>query len=644
MSLILNSDNSFAFKQLEEACLWSDSDIPITFVIDTNAFSSDEVKAIKSAFNKWGNIEGSRLRFKFESYNGQELNPNPDKIIDPVHLITKAKVSEVPYFYKNNLENNAAYTYLACQNGRIINASIIVKDSLFELWRTFDSCSWRPKIYKDLESAMLHEIGHFIGLAHPHEPTGNAEKEQTIMGTIELCQFVRNLYPDDLNAARSLYPSDAVSNDEDGWAKTFGGNNADYLLSIYVTSDNGCVALGETYSFGKRKGDLLIIKLDSKGNIQWQKTYYEGKGDMRGTSIQQTSDNGYIVSALINVVGRREDAWILKLDSSGNIQWQKTYGGVYEDQIKHIQQTPDKGYIAVGDTYSFGAGNVDAWVLKLDSKGDIQWQKTYGSDSWDTAYSIQQTLDGGYVFSGQTHAFGSKWYDAFHMWVVKINSKGDIQWQKTYGSSWSHTTHWIGANIQQTYDNGFIVSGTKHAGMGAYDIVILKLNSNGTIKWQKAYGGIGNDERPYIQQTSDNGYILAGLSSSFSTNSRSSYWVSKLNASGDIQWEKIYKSPFVGIYDSTPFISTTHDGYILGGHTNKYGVGLEDLWLLKLNSVGYIGTSCDLIEISNAKVINTDIIPINSAAVINNSKATVAITTAVTQDSDATVTTQCLPQ
>ena len=106
-----------------------------------------------------------------------------------------------------------------------------------------------------------------------------------------------------------------------------------------MTSDNGCVALGETYSFGQRKGDLWIIKLDSKGNIQWQKTYYEGKGHIKGTSIQQTLDKGYIVSAFIDVVGRREDTWLLKLDSKGNIQWQKIYGGVYSDKINYIQQT-----------------------------------------------------------------------------------------------------------------------------------------------------------------------------------------------------------------------------------------------------------------------------------------------------------------
>lgn len=419
------------------------------------------------------------------------------------------------------------------------------------------------------------------------------------------------------------------------WAKTYGGNEGDYMKSMQQTSDGGYIVVGETFSFGQKKGDMWILKLNSDGDIVWQKTYYAGTQNVNATAIQQTSDNGFIVSGCIEVVNRREDAWLLKLDSNGNIQWQKTHGGNYSDYINSIQQISD-GYIAVGDTDSFGAGNHDAWVLKLDSSGNIQWQKTYGSDGWDTAYSVDKTSDDGYILAGQTHSFGGGYPNTFNMWIIRLDSNGNVQWQNIYGSNWNSVN-----TIQRAADNGFIVSGTKAAGIGQYDMVLIKLDSNGSIQWQKAYGGEYYEDSAYVQQTSDGGYILAGLSSSFSS-PYLSYLMIKLDLTGNIEWEKTYKTPYELIGDAMPMIFQTPDsGYILAGHTNSYGAGWIDLWLLKLDTTGNIGTSCSLIESTNAIVIYTSITPMITSGIINISGAETANTNVIPQNSNAIVATQC---
>jgi hypothetical protein len=306
---------------------------------------------------------------------------------------------------------------------------------------------------------------------------------------------------------------DSGSNIE--WQKAYGGVNYDEAQSIQQTADGGYVVAGYTDYFGAGGYDnFWILKLDSGGNIEWQKTY-GGSSFEIAYSIQQTVDGGYVVVGDTWSFGAGSyDAWVLKLDSGGNVQWQKTYGGGNYDEAYSIQQTTDGGYVVAGCTKSFGAGNYDAWVLKLDSGGNIQWQKTYGGGSSDCVFSIQQTTDGGYTMAGNAHSFGAGNGD---YWVLKLDSSGNVQWQKTYGGSeWDRAQ-----SIQETVDGGYIVAGfTQSFGAGNRDSWVLKLDSGGNVQWQKTYGGGGGWEMaPSIQQTVDGGYITAGMTASFGAGS-----------------------------------------------------------------------------------------------------------------------------
>jgi hypothetical protein len=222
-----------------------------------------------------------------------------------------------------------------------------------------------------------------------------------------------------------------------------------------------------------------------------------------GYFIQRTSDNGYITAGLIHSSRSKGDMWITKLNSNGTIAWQKAYGRSKYDCAKSIQQTSDGGYIVGGNSYS-GAGRVEIWVLKLNNDGTIEWQKTYGGEKQDEFESIQQTSDGGYIIAGTTNSFGHGNDDIL---VLKLSNDGTVIWQITYGGKMYDSA----SSIRQTSDGGYILNGFTNLGGRGGDIWVLKLNNYGQVIWQKSYGGMESELPASIQQTTDGGYIVAGV-------------------------------------------------------------------------------------------------------------------------------------
>jgi uncharacterized delta-60 repeat protein len=313
---------------------------------------------------------------------------------------------------------------------------------------------------------------------------------------------------------------------------------------------------------------------------RWAKSY-GGTGYDWAESIRQTSDGGYVVAGYTQSFGAgNTDFCVLKLNSDGTVFWQKTYGGANYDEANSIQQTSDGGYIVAGYTQSFGAGFYDFCVLKLNSDGTVSWQKTYGGAGHDYASSIQQTSDSGYIVTGITLSFGAGAY--YDFWVLKLTSTGTVSWQKRYGG----TSDDYANSIQQTSDGGYIVAGyTQSFGADSYDFWVLKLNSDGTVAWQKTYGGANYDDAYSIQQTSDDGYIVAGRTSSFGAGSYD-FWVLKLNSDGAVAWQKRYGG---ADWELAYSIQQTSDGgYIVAGYTQSFGAGSYDFWVLKLNSNGIV--------------------------------------------------------
>jgi hypothetical protein len=256
--------------------------------------------------------------------------------------------------------------------------------------------------------------------------------------------------------------------------------------------------------------------------------------------------------------------------------FQRAYGGPNDEIGYSVQQTTDGGYIIVGSTTSFGSGASDVYLVKTDSSGDTVWTRTYGGSNAEIGYSVQQTTDGGYIIAGNTLSFGSGGSDVY---LVKTNSSGDTLWTRTFGSPYGE---W-GYSVQQTSDGGYIIAGAIYYGMGIGDVYLVKTNSSGYTLWTKTYGGPSRNVFNSVQQTTDGGYIIAGWTYSFSSNTGQVYLV-KTNSSGDTLWTRTYG----GAKDETgsSVRQSSDGGYIIAGSTASFGSGLSDMYLVKTNSSG----------------------------------------------------------
>ncbi len=434
---------------------------------------------------------------------------------------------------------------------------------------------------------------------------------------------------DPVNPTTSV-PLSNSSGAQSTWAKTYGSAADNESVSVIQrTTDGGYIVAGNTNSFGAGGLDAWVMKLDSTGFVQWQKTY-GSPGDEWFDSIQQTTDGGYIASGYTDSFGAGNgNAWVIKLNADGTIAWQNTYGGTIYDEAQSIQQTTDGGYIVGGGTSSFGAGNGDVWVMKLNADGTIVWQKTYGGANYDWANSIQQTTDGGYIVAGGTNSFGVGNCNA---WIIKLNADGTIAWQKTYGGA---NCDWANS-IQQTADGGYITSGyTDSFGAGNTTAWVIKLNTDGTIAWQNTYGGATYDAANSIRQTTDGGYVVAIDTESFG-NGGDNLLLMKLASSGNVgpgfpgTWQNIYGG--AGYIWPISAQLTADGGYIVAGDTNSSALGFTNIDVLKVDLYGNMsGCTAGLIGgtnisgfATNATVTNTSVIGVDTSVTPQASSAVAA--------------------
>jgi len=416
------------------------------------------------------------------------------------------------------------------------------------------------------------------------------------------------------------------------WTTSYGGPDEEQLWSMEHTSDGGHAVIGWSKSFAGNGCAIWVLKLRANGTIQWQKTY--GEWWELGESIKQTTDGGYALAGYTWSFGAGEsDYWVLRLNGDGSVQWQKTYGGKAEDQATSLQCTSDGGYIVAGETESYGAGDWDIWIVKLSASGTVQWQKTYGGQGTDTssAEPIQQTSDGGYVVTGQTNSFGSGQGD---FWVLKLDADGAVQWEKTYGGEEDEYAR----SIRQTSDGGYVVTGyARSFGAGNWDVWVLKLDGDGVIQWQNAYGGTEWEFAYSIEHTSDGGYVFGGETKSYGAGS-DDVWVVKLRANGDIQWERTFgglESDF-----GCAIREAADGGYVVGAATESFGLGEDDFWVLKLDRGGRV-PGCPFTGTSSATVTSTDAAGVDSVAQVFDSQARVSSTFITPLNSQASGRRQC---
>jgi len=368
------------------------------------------------------------------------------------------------------------------------------------------------------------------------------------------------------------------------WQKSFGGKGVDLLQSIKLTVDGGFILAGTSTSGKgpnkkddcKGNSDFWIVKLDAKGAELWQKTI-GGNGQEKLQSIIQTSDGGYILGGSSDSdksipdekgsedkYGKSEnsrgnlDYWLVKLKGDGSVEWQKTIGGMYVDELKSIVQTKDGGYILGGYSNSTESGDKDEknmgsgdfWILKTDSKGTIEWQRTLGGDQDDHLFALVPTMDGGYIAggnsnSGATNSKSKGNESGTDLWIVKLNEKGEVLWQETYNYGKTDILTSIVENNDGTllvggYAQSEIAVGAKKTVQkksdkeGINDYIAFKISAKGEEIWSQTVGSAGEDILKRLIETRDGGYLLAGTSKSKVSRDRNSsiggndFWVVKL--------------------------------------------------------------------------------------------------------------------
>jgi len=354
------------------------------------------------------------------------------------------------------------------------------------------------------------------------------------------------------------------------WERTYGGAGDDEGRSVQQTQDGGYVVAGSTTSFGNGY-QVYLIKTNAGGDTFWSRTY-GGMGTEYSYSVQQTQDGGYIVAGYTTSFGNGIQVYLIKTDASGDTLWTKTYGGTSSDYGYSVQQTQDTGYIVAGYTDSFGNG-IQFYLIKTDASGDTLWTRTYGGTSFDYGHSVQQTQDGGYGVAGFNDSLGNGW----QVYLVKTNASGDTLWTRTYGG----TNDDQGYSVQQTQDGGYIATGFTFSFGNGQQVYLIKTNVSGDTLWTRTYGGTSWDGGYSVQQTSDGGYIVAGVTTSFGNGGQ--VYLIKTNASGDTLWTRTYGG---ADYDEGYSVRQTSDGgYIITGWTSSFGNGFQ-VYLIKTDANG----------------------------------------------------------
>jgi len=407
------------------------------------------------------------------------------------------------------------------------------------------------------------------------------------------------------------------------WSKSYGGSEYEVASHVQPTTDGGFILIGVTPS---NDGDVIgyhdfydiwIVKLNSQGELEWERCYGCSSYDYSG-NIKQTSDNGYIFcgntsSSDGDVIGDHSttDAWVVKIDSLGIIQWQKYYGGSEGDGFNDILIST-AGYIFVGGTYSndgdvdFNNGIRDTWIVSIDDTGKIKWEKTYGGTNDDDGLAAILTSDHDFVIASATYSddgdlMSSNYHGAWDYWILKIDSNGSLIWSKCFGGQGKDFIE----SIEETSNGNLVVAGYIYSNdgdvsgnHGLRDYWVINVSSDGDLNWQKCLGGTNEDICHSATVISDNGIIAAGTTLStdgdvsFIHDPNGDAWIVKLDSLGNIVWGYSYggskgdgANDLIQTADGSYVFcgGTRSNDYDLTGNTNHGYHGYSDYWIAKLS-------------------------------------------------------------
>lgn len=369
----------------------------------------------------------------------------------------------------------------------------------------------------------------------------------------------------------TIPPIQAIQQGPMDWAQAYGGSDYDGARSIIQTPTGDFILIGWTYSGGAGSEDVLLAKYAADGELQWSQTY-GGRNYDRGLASLQLPDGSFAITGYTSSIGAgTKDFMLLKLTAAYQSEWIRAYGGSAYDIAYDIIQTADGGFILVGETLSGGAGSKDALLVKTAADGELEWMQTYGGKGWDYAESVIPTNDGGFAIAGSTTSYSLGGTDA---WLVKLDAGYQLQWVWTYGGNYDERIY----DIFQTADDGFLLAGYTSSAEGYWDGLLVKIQANGQTEWVQTYGSTGTDYIREIIPTPEGGYALISNTASYGSGNLD-FWLVKIDSSGNIQWDETYGGKQTEY--SYAGLLTSDGGFALAGSTSSFGSGKYDMWVVK---------------------------------------------------------------
>ena len=363
------------------------------------------------------------------------------------------------------------------------------------------------------------------------------------------------------------------------WSKTYGGPHIDWGSCVVETSDGGFAVAGVTNALDEENSAFWLIKTDAYGNMEWNQTYEVTNERTFVYSLIVTSDGGYLLagSGMLLVSG----GTLVKTDALGNFEWSKTYDKI----CHAVVETSDGGYMLAGSTkprepstsgIAIDSGDDEAndfWLAKTDTTGTVQWSKTYGGPEEDVAYELIKTSDGGYALAGYTGGYQNE-----DVWLVKTDEFGNVEWDKTYETTRSNLPFVIPPfALVETPDGGYTLT-VPLGDIHEVDLGLIKTDANGNKEWNQTIGGPDRDWATAMLVTSDGGYIIAGNTES-SGAGEFDFWLVRTDASGNLVWKQTYGGPGYDFVYS--MVQTTDGEYAVVGRTTSFGAESNDFWLVK---------------------------------------------------------------
>ena len=420
--------------------------------------------------------------------------------------------------------------------------------------------------------------------------------------------------------------------------KVYGGSSNERAHSIQQTSDGGYVVAGETTSYGAGDKDIFVLKIDVNGIEQWTKTYGSTFADDGfSITIKQTNDSGFVISGSTNGfgAGSYDDSYIIKINNTGIIQWEKRIPGSSWDRFRGFTELANGDILLTGSAATYSAGNMDAHVVKISSNGVLMWIKNLGTAYREHSQSIIELPGGNHILSGNTNITNNSSTNRANPFLIKTSNNGTVIWGKEYNLTTFFTD--INETILLNDGNLLNVGETRASDAGNHDIFLLKTDTNGTVIWSKKYGGTGNDIGVNIREKTNGELVISAFTSSYGNANQ--LLLINTDATGNVVWSKTYGGSNNDELDwwGKPMELNANNEIIIAGGTMSFGAGNEDVYVVKTNECGE--SYCNE---QNVVVTSSSLSPIDASfSVLTTSGGSLVNTTSIVNTINFTENVLC---